>query len=68
MCWTALDSRLVTVGVDGAVHTWDVAAGTKLRDEYVLSVPLAGGVCTADGSRVFCPAVDRKIRVIASAK
>ena len=66
--WTSLDSRLVSIASDGAVFTWDVVQGVKCKEEFSSAAVLAGGAASADGSRVLCAHLDRKLRVIATDK
>ena len=64
--WMNFDSRLMTVGVEGAIYFWElfpaIAGLHKKHDHFLGSVPISTGTGPSDGSKAIICTTDRVLK------
>ncbi|XP_015123643.1 cilia- and flagella-associated protein 57 [Diachasma alloeum] len=52
--WSQQDFKLVSVGLDGGIYTWDITTGTRTGEIILKNVSISGVGLTADASSIYC--------------
>lgn len=60
--WQNCDAKIITIGVDGIVYTWDLFPLMKGNYHYNGNLPIYCGDGTLDGSQVFISCHDKQIK------
>ncbi|XP_012285272.1 cilia- and flagella-associated protein 57 [Orussus abietinus] len=62
--WTQTDTKLVTIGQEGAIYDWDMSTGSRVAEVILKGIVLTDIVLTADAQTYYCLATDHAIREI----
>ncbi len=62
--WIMNDSRMITVGAEGSVLTWDVMPTLRLPDEDVTGNPYLAGASNPEGTRSYVVTAEKNIREV----
>ncbi|XP_063983193.1 cilia- and flagella-associated protein 57 [Diachasmimorpha longicaudata] len=52
--WSQQDFRLVSVGLEGGVYTWDITTGNRTGEIILKNVTIGGVGLNADASSIYC--------------
>ncbi len=64
LSWARGDTQLTTAGMDGAVYTWALPEGRRVREFVDKAAPFTSVVAMADGETVVAAATDSTIRML----
>lgn len=62
--WLNCDARIVTIGSEGVIYTWDIFPVVKRPEQYSGTIPIAGGCGLVDGSKLYIATQDKLLREI----
>jgi len=60
--WMNYDSKVVTIGSEGVVYSWEICPTVKRPEQFVGAIPIAGGCGTLDGNRIYISTQDKLLR------
>lgn len=66
--WMNYDSRMVTIGVEGTVYSWDLFPTNRRPEHYPGNIPIFSGAGPLDGSVVYISTHDKLIKELSFSK
>ena len=62
--WSKTDSKLVSIGLEGAIYEWDMCSGARMAEVILKGIILNGIVLSSDDTTSYCISNDNQIREI----
>ncbi|XP_043499423.1 cilia- and flagella-associated protein 57-like [Polistes fuscatus] len=64
LLWSQMDTKLLSMGEEGAIYEWDMSSGQRTAEIILKNIILYDIVLAADQSYIYCIANDNRIREI----
>ncbi|KAF7997460.1 hypothetical protein HCN44_006031 [Aphidius gifuensis] len=62
--WSNCDMKIVSIGIDGSIYTWDISTGLRINEIIIKDVELNDVGMLSDNETIICISSDKKIREI----
>ena len=60
--WLQYDSKIITIGSEGIVYSWDLFPINRRNEQYTGSIPINSGIGPIDGSKIYIATQEKLIK------